>query len=262
MFLTSIFNSQNVITIGIIASILAGTATGLGAIPIFFTRRISNKMLDIMLGFAAGVMLAATSFSLIVPSIEYGGGGTKGALITLFGILLGGIFLDITDKYSPHVHLLDNRKEGISSSLAKIWLFIIAITIHNFPEGLAVGVGFGDGNINDGIIIALGIGLQNIPEGLAVALALLREKYSKSKAFFIALLTGLVEPIGGLVGVLLVQIAKPILPLALAFAAGAMLFVISDEIIPETHRNGFERLATYGVLIGFVVMMFLDVTLG
>jgi len=251
----------NVIVIGLIASILAGAATGLGAIPIFFTKQISHKMLDTMLGFAAGVMLAATSFSLIVPSIEYGGGGVKGVSITIVGILMGGIFLDLIDKYSPHEHLLGSQHHS-KSSLKKVWLFVIAITLHNFPEGLAVGVGFGNADIANGISLAIGIGLQNLPEGLAVALALVREDYSSTKAFSIALLTGLVEPIGGIAGVALVQIAQPILPLGLSFAAGAMLFVISNEIIPETHKHGFERTATYGLLIGFVIMMFLDVTLG
>ncbi|WP_077368557.1 ZIP family metal transporter [Anaerosalibacter sp. Marseille-P3206] len=253
---------NNTFQVGMLASIIAGLLTGVGALPIFLTKNISNKMLDTLLGFAAGVMLAATSFSLIIPSIEFGGGGAKAALITAIGILVGGVFLDITDKYSPHVHLLDKREEGRDSSLAKIWLFIIAITIHNFPEGLAVGVGFGNNDIKNGLTLALGIGLQNMPEGLAVALALVSEKYKPSKAFFIALLTGLVEPIGGLLGLWLVRIFEPILPFILAFAAGAMLFVISDEIIPETHRGGHERAATYGILIGFVVMMFLDVTLG
>lgn len=248
--------------LGVLASVTAGLMTGVGAIPIFFTKNISNKMLDALLGFAAGVMLAATSFSLIIPSLECSGGGIKGALITGIGILVGAIFLDLTDKYSPHVHILDKRAEGASISLKKIWLFIIAITIHNFPEGLAVGVGFGDDNIKNGLSIAIGIGLQNMPEGLAVALALVREKYNVRKAFLISLLTGLVEPIGGILGVGLVSIFKPILPFVLAFAAGAMLFVISDEIIPETHNNGYEREATYGVIIGFVIMMVLDVTLG
>jgi ZIP family zinc transporter len=152
--------------------------------------------------------------------------------------------------------------EGTKSNLRKVWLFILAITIHNFPEGLAVGVGFGSGDIVNGLSLAVGIGLQNMPEGRAVALPLLREHIKPSKAFGIALLTGLVEPIGGLFGVGLVQIAQPIMPLALAFAAGAMLFVISDEIIPETHGRGYERVATYAVLVGFVLMMFLDNTLG
>lgn len=253
---------ENTFLLGVLASVSAGLMTGVGALPIFFTKNISEKMLDILLGFAAGVMLAATSFSLIIPSLDYSGGGLKGALITGLGIFAGAVFLDLTDKYSPHVHLLDKREEGASASLKKIWLFIIAITIHNFPEGLAVGVGFGDDNVKNGLSIALGIGLQNMPEGLAVALSLVREKYNVKKAFLVALLTGLVEPIGGLMGLGLVSIFEPILPFILAFAAGAMLFVISDEIIPETHNNGNEREATYGIVIGFIIMMVLDVTLG
>ncbi len=250
------------IWIGLLASLLAGLATGIGAIPVLFTRDISDKLLDGLLGFAAGVMLAATSFSLIIPAIEKGGGGFKGSLITAAGIMLGGIFLDLVDKSFPHLHVVAGMEGSPSASLKKIWLFVIAITIHNFPEGLAVGVGFGDGDISNGTTLAIGIGLQNMPEGLAVALALVREKYPPWKAFLIALLTGLVEPIGGLIGVGLVHIARPILPIALAFAAGAMLFVISDEIIPETHSGGNQRIATYGVLIGFVIMMILDVSLG
>lgn len=251
------------ILLGTLASIFTGLATGIGALPIFFTKKVSHKYLDAMLGFAAGVMLAATCFSLIIPSINYGGGNIKAVLITSAGILSGGIMLDLIDKYAPHQHYLFNKKsEGRASNLTKVWLFIIAITIHNFPEGLAVGVGFGGNNINDGISLAIGIALQNMPEGLAVGLALIRENYSAKKAFLIALLTGLVEPVGGVIGVSLVSIAQPILPFILALAAGAMLFVISDEIIPETHEHGYERIATYGLLIGFIIMMIMDVTLG
>ena len=252
----------NIIIVGLIASILAGVCTGLGALPVFFTKKVSHRTLDTMLGFAAGVMLAATCFSLIVPAIEYGGGGFKGGFIAVIGILVGGIFLDLMDQYSPQDRYITIPEEGQKSNLRKVWLFIIAITLHNFPEGLAVGVGFGNGQIANGLTIAIAIGLQNIPEGLAVALSLIRENYSKSKAFLIALATGLVEPIGGMLGIGLVQLAEPILPYALAFAAGAMLYVICDEIIPETQRHGYERWATYGLMIGFVIMMFLDVTLG
>lgn len=255
-------SQYNVIYIGLIASVLAGLCTGLGAIPVFFTKNVSHKTLDTMLGFAAGVMLAATSFSLIVPAIEYGGEGIKGASIAVIGILMGGVFLDLMDHFSPHDHILRIPKGDEKDSLRKVWLFVIAITLHNFPEGLAVGVGFGNGDIGNGLAIAIAIGLQNIPEGLAVALALIREKYTALKAFLIALATGLVEPIGGFLGVGLVHAVQPILPYALAFAAGAMLYVICDEIIPETQKHGNERLATYGLLIGFVIMMFLDVSLG
>ncbi|SCY01482.1 ZIP family metal transporter [Alkaliphilus peptidifermentans] len=255
-------SQYNIITIGLAASILAGLCTGLGAIPIFFTKKISHKALDILLGFAAGVMLAATCFSLIIPAIEYGGHGRRGATIAVIGILLGGIFLDLMDQYSPHNYFLKLPNGSESNQLRKVWLFVIAITLHNFPEGLAVGVGFGNGDIGNGLTIAIAIGLQNIPEGLAVALALIREKYSATKAFLIALATGLVEPIGGVIGVALVHIASPVLPYALAFAAGAMLYVICNEIIPETQKHGYERIATYGLMIGFVIMMFLDVSLG
>lgn len=276
-----VFLSQfNLIWLGIIASMVAGLATGIGSIPIFFTKKVSRKILDALLGVAAGVMLAATSFSLIVPAIEKGGGGVAGATITLIGILCGGIFISCVDKFFPDTNLLTNAVNGhnvkeisnkkrrlfnfnVSPQMRKIWLFIIAITVHNFPEGLAVGVGFGDGDIANGISLAVGIGLQNLPEGLAVALPLIREKFSPLKAFLIALATGLVEPIGGLLGVGLVQVSKPILPFAMAFAAGAMLFVISHEIIPETQNHeGNSKLATHALLIGFVIMMFLDNTLG
>jgi ZIP family zinc transporter len=267
----------NLIALGILASLAAGLATGMGSIPIFFTRNVSKKLLDILLGIAAGVMLAATSFSLIIPAIDKGGGGVKGATIALVGILCGGIFLDFIDMHFPDTNLLSNAVDedecnenavmGVSINarkrLRKTWLFVLAITIHNFPEGLAVGVGFGDGDIANGLSLAIGIGLQNFPEGLAVALPLVRENFSRKKAFLIALGSGLVEPIGGLLGVGLVQISRPILPFALAFAAGAMLFVISHEIIPETQSNkGHSKLATHALLVGFVIMMFLDNTLG
>lgn len=262
----------NIILIGVIASLTAGLATGFGSLPVFFTKNIPKKLLDALLGCAAGVMLAATSFSLIIPAIEAGGGGINGASIALIGILLGGIFLDVVDKFFPNTNLLtnsmidENRKNGgllsVSPSLRRVWIFILAITIHNFPEGMAVGVGFGDGDISNGLSLAIGIGLQNIPEGLAVALPLIVEGFPKWKGFLIALLTGLVEPIGGLIGIGLVQIARPLLPYVLSFAAGAMIFVISHEIIPESqNQEGNSKLATHALLIGFVIMMFMDVVL-
>lgn len=242
---------------------LPGIMTGVGALPIFFTKKVDQKLLDVLLGGAAGVMLAATCFSLILPSIEEGGGDLRAVLITSLGIFLGAVFLDLVDRFAPHQHLLDKRIEGgATDSLKKIWLFVIAITIHNFPEGLATGVAFGGDNIMNGVPIAIGIALQNMPEGLAVALALVRENYSVKSAFMIALLTGLVEPVGAFLGYGLVNYFSPILGITLAFAGGAMLFVISDEIIPETHSNGYEREATYGVIIGFIIMMILDITLG
>ena len=262
------FLSQfNIIVVGIIASVITGFATGIGGTLVFFVKDVPKKFLDAALGVAAGVMLAATSFSLIIPAIEKGGGGVRGAFVALVGILIGGVFLDLLDKCFPDSNLMLNSIEDSSlvngARLRRVWLFIIAITLHNFPEGLAVGVGFGDGDIRNGLSIAIGIGLQNLPEGLAVALPLVREKYPKWKAFLIALCTGLVEPIGGLIGIGVVQFSRPILPLTLAFAAGAMLFVISHEIIPETQNDRkHSKLATHALMVGFVVMMFLDNTLG
>ncbi len=253
-------NPSLILALGLI---LPGALTGVGALPIFFTKKVDQRLLDILLGGAAGVMLAATCFSLILPSIESGGGDLRAVLITSAGIFIGAVFLDLVDRYAPHQHLLDKRVEGgATESLKKIWLFVIAITIHNIPEGMATGVAFGTDNIMNGVAIAIGIGLQNMPEGLAVALALVREGYSNKKAFVIALLTGLVEPLGALLGYGLVSFFQPILGFILAFAGGAMLFVISDEIIPETHSNGYEREATYGIIIGFIIMMILDITLG
>jgi ZIP family zinc transporter len=266
------FMQFNILWVGIIASLAAGLATGAGALPIFFTGNVPKKLLDALLGAAAGVMLAATSFSLIIPALEKAGGGINAAGIVLIGILSGGVFLDLVDKFFPNTNLMANsmdingRRSGLFNmqpSLRRVWIFILAVTVHNFPEGMAVGVGFGDGDIANGLTIAIGIGLQNLPEGLAVALPLLREGFPKWKAFLVALATGLVEPMGGLLGIGLVRIARPLLPFTLSFAAGAMLFVIAHEIIPESQNSdGHSKLAAHALLIGFVIMMFLDVVLG
>jgi ZIP family zinc transporter len=241
-----------IIWLGSVASLLAGLATGAGALPVLLTKKVSDKLLDIMLGFSAGVMLAATFFSLIIPTIDLGG-----VWVAAAGIIIGAIALHLVDRFIPHFHPALGM-EGPSSRLSRVWLFALAITIHNFPEGLAVGVSFGSGDVAAGLVVALAIGLQNMPEGLAVALPLLREGYSRRRSLWYGTLTGLVEPVGGLLGVALVSIFNSILPWALAFAAGAMLFVVSDEIIPESHRKGFERQATFGLVAGFIVMMLLD----
>lgn len=241
-----------IIRLGFTASLIAGLATGAGAVPVLFTKRVSDRILDTMLGFAAGVMLAATSFSLIVPAIALGG-----VWVTVLGLAIGAFCLHLADRFIPHIHFISGP-EGPSSRLARVWLFVLAITLHNFPEGLAVGVSFGGGDVGAGMVIAMAIGLQNMPEGLAVALPLIREKYSRRRSLWYATLTGLVEPIGGFLGVAVVSIAQPLLPWGLAFAAGAMLFVVSDEMIPESHRKGFEREATFGLIAGFIIMMFLD----
>ncbi len=244
--------NEEIIWLGSTASLLAGLATGAGALPVLFIKKISDRLLDVMLGFSAGVMLAATSFSLIVPAIDL-----SGPWVAVFGLLLGAIALHLIDRFIPHFHPALGM-EGPRSRLSRVWLFIIAITIHNFPEGLAVGVSFGGGDVAAGLVIAMAIGLQNMPEGLAVALPLLREGYSRGKSLWYGTLTGLVEPLGGLLGAAIVSVSRPLLPWGLAFAAGAMLFVVSDEMIPESHRKGFEREATLGLIAGFVIMMLLD----
>ena len=246
------FMDAEIIWYGLVASLLAGLATGVGALPVLFTKRISDKLLDVMLGFSAGVMLAATAFSLIVPAIDL-----SGPFVVVLGVILGALVLHLIDRFVPHFHPALGA-EGPPSRLSKVWLFVLAITIHNFPEGLAVGVSFGGGDVAAGLVIALAIGLQNMPEGLAVALPLVREGYSRRKSLMYGTLTGLVEPLGGLLGVALVSIFQPVLPWGLAFAAGAMLFVVSDEMIPESHKKGFEREATFGLIAGFVFMMLLD----
>lgn len=246
------------VVVGFIASVLAGLATGLGALPAVLFKNVKLKVLHIMLGGAAGVMLAATAFSLIVPGIQYGNEvwQHKGIFLVAFGMLFGAVFLDFADRRLPHDFF--SGPEGIGGSLRKVWLFIIAITIHNFPEGLAVGVSFGADDWKNGTVLAIAIGLQNIPEGLAVALPLVGLGFDRWKAVLIGALTGLVEPVGGLLGVTSVTAFYPLLPVGMGFAAGAMLFVISDDIIPETQSTGKARAATFAVLGGFIIMMMLD----
>lgn len=246
------WNGLDPVMKGLLATIATGLASGLGALPVLFTNRVSERLLDALLGFAAGVMLAATAFSLIVPAIALGNVWVAG-----LGLVGGALLMSTVDKILPHLHIVAGR-EGPSSSLRRVWLLIIAITLHNFPEGLAVGVGFGSEDVTIAVALAIAIGLQNMPEGLAVALPLVREKYSRWSALGYAALSGLAEPIAGLIGAGMVSVARPILPWGLAFAGGAMLFVVSDEIIPETHSRGYQREGTFGLVAGFVVMMLLD----
>jgi ZIP family zinc transporter len=219
-----------------------------------------------MLGFAAGVMLAASFFSLILPGLEaaqgLGASEMVAVLVVGLGVLGGAACLWLVHRIVPHEHFIIGPEGPHTERVRRIWLFVIAITLHNFPEGLAVGVGFGGGDTSNGVALAIGIGLQNMPEGLAVALALLALGYRRLYALGVAAATGLVEPVGGLLGVSAVTLAGSLLPFGLAFAAGAMIFVISDEIIPETHRKGLETQATAGLMVGLVVMMALDVALG
>ncbi|NEO27809.1 MAG: ZIP family metal transporter [Kamptonema sp. SIO4C4] len=258
---------MNLILIGSLASLAAGLGTGVGAIPIFFTTNFTQRFQNILLGFGGGVMLAATAFSLIVPGIEsaqkQGLSEITAAAIAVSGIMMGGFAIWFIHNAFPHEHFNKGPEQGlIKAEFKRIWLFVIAIALHNFPEGLAVGVGVGTGDMASGTTLAIGIGLQNIPEGLVLALALRNLQYTMLYAFGISLLTGLVEPFGGILGVSVVSVAQSLLPWGMAFAAGAMLFVIVGEIIPEIDEQGWEQEGTFGVMAGFVTMMFLDVVLG
>lgn len=254
-----------IVVIGFLASILAGLATGVGALPAIFFKDISERLFNSLLGAAAGVMLAATAFSLLVPGMAAGKevwpNSHTGMLVVSLGMLLGAFFLHYADKNLPHLHF-DTVSDDTMRSLRRLSLFIAAITIHNFPEGMSVGVSFGAGDLKNGTVLAIAIALQNLPEGLAVAMPLVALGYNKWKAVGLATLTGLVEPVGGLLGVSMVTVFKPVLPIAMGFAAGAMLFVISEEIIPESHSKGRSRYATFSLMAGFIIMMMLDNLLG
>jgi ZIP family zinc transporter len=252
----------------LLATLFTWFVTALGAVPVFFTKRSNQKLMDGMLGLAAGVMIAASYWSLLAPAIEMSGGNWKPATI---GFLVGGGFLYLIDKILPHLHLgLDTSEaEGIKTKWQRSILLVLAITLHNIPEGLAVGVGFGAvahglgaSTLGTAIALALGIGIQNFPEGLAVAMPLRREGMSRSKAFFFGQASGIVEPIAGVAGAALVLSMRAVLPYALAFAAGAMIFVVVEELIPESQREGNTDFATLGAMFGFALMMTLDVAFG
>ena len=245
----------------LLTAIGVGGATIIGSLLGFIFKKVSHRFSDIVLSFAAGVMLAAAVLGLIIPSLEYG--GKYGIIITVAGIFSGAICLNLIDKLVPHLHKLagTDTEAHNNQSLDKVLLFVCAIAIHNLPEGIAAGVGFGSGNNAQALIIAGGIALQNIPEGMVIIGPLLSSGVTARKTFIIAMLTGLVEVVGTLLGFFAVSIASAILPFALAFAGGTMLYVISDEMIPETHAHGSERGATYALLVGFCVMLVTDVLL-
>jgi len=239
-----------------------GGATVIGAVIGFLFKKLSHTFSDIVLAFAAGVMLSAAIVGLILPSLEYG--GKYGLLMTIAGIFTGAVCLNLIDRLVPHLHKMAgvDSEHHTNGNLSKVLLFVSAIAIHNLPEGIAAGVGFGAGDTTQALIIAGGIALQNIPEGMVIIAPMLAAGVKPGRTFLLAMLTGVVEVIGTLIGYFAVNLASAILPFALAFAGGTMLYVISDEMIPETHAHGHERGATYALLVGFCLMLATDVLLG
>ena len=248
----------------ILTALGVGGATVIGAFFGFIFKKLSHKFSDIVLSFAAGVMLAAAVIGLILPALE--GGSTVNFVVVLVGIFTGAVFLNLLDKFVPHLHKLagigEEKHPAETERLNKILLFVMAIAIHNLPEGIAAGVGMGGEDSGSGITVAGGIALQNIPEGMVIIGPMLAAGMSKARTFVCALMTGVVEVIGTFIGFFAVNISSALLPFALAFAGGTMLYVISDEMIPETHAHGSERGATFALLIGFCVMLATDFFLG
>jgi len=256
----------------LIGTLFTWFLTALGAACVFAFRSVNQKLLDAMLGFAAGVMIAASYWSLLAPAIEMAEDGPMPAWFpAVTGFLMGGAFLALVDKILPHLHLgfPMEEAEGIKTGWQRSVLLVLAVTIHNIPEGLAVGVAFGaaaaglpSATLAGAVTLAVGIGIQNFPEGLAVSMPLRREGVSVMKSFWYGQLSGIVEPAAGVIGASLVLLSRPILPYALAFAAGAMIFVVVEELIPESQHSGHTDLATLSTMVGFVVMMWLDVAFG
>ena len=245
-------------TIVLLTALGVGGATVIGSVIGFFFKKISHKFSDIILAFAAGVMLAAAVLGLILPSLQYG--GKFGIVITIAGVFVGALCINLIDKLVPHLHKFVGAEEQ-SAGLNKVLLFVTAIAIHNLPEGIAAGVGFGSGDNSQALLIAGGIALQNIPEGMVIIGPMLAAGISPKRTFIAALATGLVEVAGTLLGYFAVSVSTLILPFALAFAGGTMLYVISHDMIPETHAHGSERGATYALLVGFCLMLAVDVLL-
>ena len=266
MDILAAWSASSPIVAAFLASLLGGfVATSVGALPVLFIGKLSPRTSNSMLALAAGVMLAATIFSLLVPGYELAVQMLDSTKLAALGVvilmMLGGLGMGALHRFLPHEHFSKGHEGPERSRMAQVWLFVLAIAIHNFPEGLAMGVGAASGDARVGLGVTLGIGMQNVPEGLAVAMALLGLGYDRLQALAVASLTGAIEVFGGLVGAGLLSLSQTLLPAALALAAGTMLFVISDEIIPETHRAGYGDSATAALFVGFGLMFFLDVAL-
>jgi ZIP family zinc transporter len=256
----------------LLATCFTWAMTAAGAAVVFTAKDFSRRVLDAMLGFAGGVMIAASYWSLLAPAIEMSEGKDIPSWVpAVSGFLIGGIFLRLVDRLLPHLHLgfLTGEAEGLRTNWRRSTLLVMAITLHNIPEGLAVGVAFGAlaaglpaASLGAAIALAIGIGIQNFPEGLAVSIPLRREGLSRRRSFWYGQLSGVVEPVAGVIGAAAVIVAQPILPYAMAFAAGAMIFVVIEELVPEAQRGGNTDLATMGGMVGFAVMMLLDVAFG
>lgn len=250
----------------LLGGLMAAGATALGTVPMLVSRPLSVRTQDTLLGFGAGVMLAASAFSLIIPALgaarEQGASAWDAGLIVGTALLLGAALLVLIDQLLPHEHFVKGVEGSRSRAIKRAWLFVFAISLHNIPEGLAIGVAFAGTDPASASALATGIAIQDVPEGLVVALALLSAGYSRAVAAGIGVASGLLEPVGAVFGAAIVTLSGTLLPWGLAFAAGAMLFVVSHEIIPESHRRGNERWATGGLILGFVLMMFLDTSLG
>lgn len=275
MIIPDWFLQLNPIIQALLGGLFTWGVTALGAALVFFTKKVNYTVLDTMMGFAAGVMIAASVWSLIIPSIDMAEAqGVISWMPAVIGFLGGGVFLRICDQYLPHLHigLPKSEAEGIPTSWRRSTLLVLAITLHNIPEGLAIGVLFGaaatgvdptgTATVAAAITLAIGIGIQNFPEGTAVSMPLRRDGLSRRKSFWYGQLSGAVEPVSAVVGAAAVIFIQPILPYALAFAAGAMIYVVIEELIPESQQHGNTDIATLGTMIGFCVMMVLDVALG
>lgn len=275
MILPDWFLALHPVAQAFIAGLFTWGMTALGASLVFFTKQVSFKLLDSMMGFAAGVMIAASIWSLILPAIDMAEAqGHIGWVPAVIGFLVGGLFLRVCDHYLPHLHigLPKDEAEGIPTNWRRSTLLVLAITLHNIPEGLAIGVLFGaaiqsadlgmSAALAPAIALALGIGIQNFPEGVAVSLPLRRDGMKRGKSFWYGQLSGIVEPVSAVIGAAAVILVQPVLPYALAFAAGAMIYVVVEELIPESQMHGNTDIATLGTMIGFSVMMVLDVALG